>query len=109
MKMEHTENLASKRHELVTVAEAMLAGEANLLEGVRRICALRFAVEDPENEVFLAVRAIDSETDHFPLGAMRATCSPEYLKRADGEMQAYLADARGAILQACREIVRVLS
>jgi hypothetical protein len=109
MKMEHPENLASKRHELVAMAEAMLAGEADLLEGARRICALRFAVEDPENEVFLALRAIDSETDHFPLGAMRPTSSPEYLKRADGEMQAYLVNAREDILQACREIVKAFS
>lgn len=107
--MKHTENLGSKQHELVAVAKAMLAGEIDLLEGARRICALRFAVEDPENEVFLTLRAIDSETDHFPLGAMRATCSPEYLKRADGEVHAYLGSAREDILQACRGIVEAFS
>lgn len=107
--MEHAENLDSKRRELVAVAKSMLAGEANLLEGVRRVCALRFAVEDPENEVFLAIRAIDSETDHFPLGAMRASCSPEYLTRVDDEMQTYLAEAREDILQACQKIVEAFS
>ncbi len=107
--MEQAEGFDSKRRELVAVAESMLAGGANLLEGVRRVCALRFAVEDPENEVFLAIRAIDSETDHFPLGAVRASCSPEYLKRADDEIRAYLADAREEILQACREIVEAFS
>lgn len=107
--MRHIENLPAKRHELIVVAEAMLAGEADLLEGIRRICAFRFAIEDPENEVFLALRAIDSETDHFPLGAMRATCSPEYLKRADDEVQTYLAGVKEGILQTCREIVDVFS
>lgn len=107
--MKHAEYLESKRHELVAVAKAMLAGETNLIEGVRRICALRFAVEDPENEVFLAIRAIDSETDHFPLSALRASCSPEYLKRADDEVLTYLTAVREDILQACRKIVEAFS
>ena len=107
--MEQTEDLDSNRRELVAVAESMLAGTANLLEGVRRVCALRFSVADPENSVFLALRAIDSETDHFPLGAMRARCSPEHLKRADEEIEAYLTDARKDILQACRDVVNAFS
>ena len=109
MKMEYPENLASKRRELVAVAKAMLAGEANLLEGVRLICALRFAVEPPDKEIFLTFQAVDSETDHFPLGATRALCSQEYLKRSDEEMQAYLMSARDGIIQACREIVETFS
>ena len=107
--MEQTERVAEKRRELVSIASSMLAGETNLIEGVRQICALRFAVEDPENEVFLAIRGIESETDTFPLGPMRARCSPEYLRRMDGEMQSYLSEAQGDILQACREIVKAFS
>lgn len=107
--MEHTKNLSSKRNELLAVAKSMLAGESNLLEGMRRLCELRSAVEDPENEVFLVIRGIDSETDHFPLGTMRATCSPECLTHADDEIQAYLADARDDILQACRKIIAAFS
>lgn len=107
--MKQTERVSAKRQELVVLANSMLAGETNLIEGVRQICALRFAVEDPENEVFLAIRGIESETDTFPLGPMRANCSPEYLKRMDSEMQSYLSDAREDILQACREIVKAFS
>jgi hypothetical protein len=40
---------------------------------------------------------------------MRSNCSEDYLKRADAEMESYLADAHDDILQACREIVRTLS
>jgi hypothetical protein len=101
--------VSARRQELVELASAMLAGNVNLIEGVRRICALRFSIEDPENEVFLPIRAIESETDMFPLGTMRASCSPDYLRRADGEMQTYLVEARGDILQACREIVETFS
>lgn len=103
------DRVSARRHELVAVACGMLAGDFNLIKGMRRICALRFAIEDPENEVFLPIRAMESETDSFPLGAMRSNCSQDYLKRADAEVESYLADARDDILQACREIVRTFS
>jgi len=99
----------ARRCELVAIATEMLAGRVNLIEGVRRICALRFAVEDPENEVFLPIRAVESETDSFPLGSMRLHCSSDYLRRADAEMESFLSEERDDILQACREIVRTFS
>jgi len=103
------DRVSARRRELVAVASGILAGDVNLIEGMRRICALRFAIENPENEVFLPIRAMESETDSFPLGAMRSNCSQDYLKRADAEVEIYLADARDDILQACREIVRTFS
>ena len=107
--MEQTELLSAKRHELIALANSMLAGKTNLIEGVRKICTLRFAVEDPENEVFLAIRGIESETDLFPLGEMRTNCHREYLMRMDGEMNTYLAEAQEDIFQACREIIKTFS
>ena len=101
--------LAEKRQELVSVAGAMLAGDMNLIEGVRRICGLRFAVGDPDNEVFLPIRGIESETDSFPVGSARLNWSPEYLQRMDAELQSYLASAKDDILQACDEIVKKFS
>jgi hypothetical protein len=99
----------SARAELVTVAEAMLNGELQLIEGCRRICSLRHSVGDPENAAFLPIRGIESETDHFPLGEMRKQCAPEYLARADENMNRYLTDASKDILAACREIIRAFS
>ena len=101
--------VSNQRHELVAVASGVLAGNVNLIEGVRRICALRVAIDDPENEVFFSIRAIESDTDSFPLGSMRSNYSEDYLKRVDVEMDRYLADARDDIWQACREIVRTFS
>jgi hypothetical protein len=107
--MEQINHLFVKRRELTDMARAMLDGRVHLIEGVRRICTLRFEVQDPENEVFLPILAIDSETDSYPFGAVRATCSPSYLKRADAEIESYLDEARNDILQACREIINVFS
>lgn len=99
----------SKRAELIAVANAMLDGKMDLIEGARKICSLRFAVGDPDNDVFMPIRAIESETDHFPLGEMRSRCAADYLRRTDAEMRRYLLDAQQDILKACNEIIRVFS
>lgn len=107
--MNSPKNTGAKLAELVALATAMTAGEMNLIEGVRKITALRHYVENPDDEIFMAIRAIESETDHFPIGAARANCAPDYLKRADEEMERYLMDATADIHAACREILRTYS
>ena len=107
--MEPVDQVTARRQELVELAHLMLDGQFNLIEGVRRICALRLATGDPDNEVFFPIWAVESETDAFPLGEMRAACSPDYLKRSDAEMQRYLDESRSDILKACREILRAFS
>lgn len=107
--MNHSEWIVEKRGELVSVANAMLAGKMNSIEGVRKLCNLRFAVEDPDNEVFLRIRGIESETDTFPLGPARSSCSAEYLQRMDSQMQHFIAEFQVDILQACNEIVKAFT
>ncbi len=85
----------------------MLDGEVNLLVGCRAIYRLQDEIDFPKNKAFALIEAIESETDHFPLGEMRIHCAPDYLERIDGEMERYLADAKEDILEACREIIRL--
>ena len=107
--MRFAKDTSAKRNELIAVATAMIDGKMNLIEGVRRITALRHDTENPNDQVFMPIRAVESETDHFPIGSVRARCAPDYLKRADQEMELYLAEAKDDILAACREIVRAYS
>jgi hypothetical protein len=97
------------RAELVALAQAMIRGEFGLIEGVRRICRLRILIEDSDNEVFLPIRAVDSETDAFPTGTVRDFYIPERLRALDEEMNKYLSDAAPDILKACRRIVSTYS
>jgi hypothetical protein len=99
----------SQEDELVRVAQTMLEGKINLIEGARKICALRYEVNNPENDVFIPLVAVDSETDHYPLGKIRAYCAQEYLDRVDPEIEKYISEAREDILKACREIIRIFS
>lgn len=107
--MNHEEYLAVKRIEVLNVAKSMLSGELHLIEGVRRLCDLRSEIDDPENHVFLAIRGIESETDHFPIGQARSNCDPNYLNKLDAEMESYLSEAQGDILHACEEIIAIYS
>lgn len=51
------------------------------------------------------MRAIDSETDHYVLGPVRAHCEENYLKEVDAAIAEYLKDAKEDILNSCREIL----
>lgn len=107
--MERVSTDLSKRAEIIALANSMLNDEINLIEGARKLCALRFVSGDPENEVFMPIRAVESETDHFPFGELRSRFAPDYLQRLDIEMDNYIKSAREDILNACREILRVYS
>jgi hypothetical protein len=97
---------SQNRIELIRAANEMLEGRMHLIVGVRKICGLRHQIGDADNPVFMPIRAIDSETDHLPIGQMRDGCDAGYLQRVDAEMKSYLDQAKEDILAACREIVR---
>lgn len=107
--MTFSKTILDRRFQLVAVATAMLEERLNLIEGIREICVLRHHVNDPENKVFITIRAIESETDHFPIGKMRDYCEANYLQQIDAERDQYLAGARRNILLACEKIVQVFS
>jgi hypothetical protein len=107
--MEHTDFIDSKRRELISTAAAMLSGDVSLIAEIRRILSLSAAIGDAGNEVFISMRAIDSETDHFPLGDVRLGWESGALDRMDIEMKDYLAAAKEGILRSCQEIVQVYS
>ena len=79
-----------KKQELLDLARAMLEDRVHLIEGVRKICSLRFSVEQSDDEIFFPIRAIESETDSFPLSSLRDSCSQEYLERSDAGLAKHL-------------------
>lgn len=105
--MERKSEVSERRLELIAVAKGVLDGDFNWLDGVRRICDLRFAVMDPENPVFLPIVAIESDSDKFPIGAVRETYSEQALDSMDVELSAYFEHVREDVFQCCSEIVIV--
>lgn len=86
----------------------MLSGEMHLIEGVRRIARLWDQSSCPEKDAFLAIRAIESETEHFPLGAVRSHYAMEYIQSLDVELDAYLSDAKDDIRSTCTELIQAI-
>jgi len=69
------------------------------------VVAIRAAVAEESNKLFDPFVGVDSETDAFPLGEVRAHWSKEALARADDERRAteehyrpYLIDASDALI-----------
>lgn len=107
--MDHEEWVEKKRQELVTIAQSMINETINLVEGCHMLYDLKDFVEAPNNRVFSEVVLVVSDTDHLPLLEARKHCDPEYLKRVDHEIEAYLKDMAPTIMKACQKIINSFS
>ncbi len=57
------------RHKITSTAKSMLEGELSFLSGARILASLRHEFPSgADDRDFLVFVAVDSETDHFPLG-----------------------------------------
>ena len=102
-------NSIEAKKEIIRVAKEMLAGAVDLIIGCRVITGLSCNTDDPQDEIYLPFIALDSETDHLPMGSVRELCDPDYLKRVDKEINRYNELAREDIHKACVELVKKLS
>jgi hypothetical protein len=92
--------------EVVDVSRSILDGKLALTEGARLLAELRSRVRAEEDKDFLVFMGIDSQTDHFPLGEVRARWDPAALARYDAERHSAESDFRQSAEEACRNLVR---
>lgn len=109
MKLKSTPEILDNRSELMAVALAMIGGHIHLIEGLRKICTLRYDIDELNNDVFNPICGMESETDHFPLGEVRKYCDASYLQKMDEDLRHYLDDAKDDIIKACKDIVEEFS
>ena len=102
-------NEIETKKEIIAIAQEMLSGKIHLISGCRMIRGLRYDTDRSDDEFFFTFRAVDSETDHFPLGKVRELCDEDYLKRVDKEISDYLANAGEDIRRACSNLIQTLS
>lgn len=93
------------KNRILKVAQGMLAGDIHLLVGCRIITGLYSYTDQPDDEIFLTFRSIDSDIDRFPIGVSRELCDPDYLIRIDQEISTYLQAAESDIRKACSKII----
>jgi len=99
------EYIEIKRKRAVEVANGMLDGTLNYLEGAIELASLRFEVGLLEDDSdFLTFTGIASETDHLPIGKARQYWSKEALEKHELEIQKSIKWAKEISLQQCRSI-----
>jgi hypothetical protein len=95
----------SLHREILGVARGVLDGTVGIVEAARILVSISFALGVEDEEPFLTFRSIDSETDHYPLGDVRARWSPNALAREDGKRERYEAKIRAGVEEACRGLI----
>ena len=100
------EHRQAASRDVVSLARNILGGELGVVAGARRLCwmyrEVGVEVNDPDFVFFVAV---NSETDHLPLGEVRKLWNPEALRVKDAELAAYEARKRDEAFEICRRLI----
>jgi hypothetical protein len=91
---------------VVDAASALVSGHMGVVEAARRLSKLRFDADAEGDDDFLFFLAIDSETDHFPVGKVRENWSASALAREDALREGYERDAREDAIKHAHNLIR---
>jgi hypothetical protein len=95
----------SLHREIVATAQGVLDGSIGIVDAARVLAGISFALGAENEEPFISFQGIDSETDHYPLGDVRARWNPDALAREDAERERYEAAIREDAEAACRVLI----
>ena len=103
---QYVESLRAKAQEL---ALEVLSGRGSVIAAARLLAGLLSSLDSPALEsargVFVAV---DSQTDHLPLGPVRALWAQEALAELDEEIAEAERTHAAEVADACRQVLNVL-
>ena len=94
---------SSSQQRVVEVASAILHGELGIIEGSRLLCSLQSRATSLDHDPdFIPFVAIDSETDHLPVGDVRRHWAPDALVSKDIEIHATEDYYRASAFAGCQ-------
>ncbi len=100
------EYMSAKRREVVEKATDLMKGSIDFLTGVRDLKSLKYEVSDADFDPdFMLFVAIDSETDHIPVGKLRDSCSLSWLETCDREMEKVKDTYQNEVIEACKTLI----
>jgi hypothetical protein len=96
------------REKALNVARSILEGDVGIIEGARLLSSFGHELVpdwtvDPD---FVVLGALDSETDHLPVGAERKLWEQKALAERDAIVSRIEAEAKEEVESACRNILR---
>ncbi|NOV29567.1 DUF2489 domain-containing protein [Methylomonas sp. ZR1] len=102
----HEQYVASVRHRVAAIADGMLSGEVNFLEGAIVLASLRHEAEVGESDPdFMTFIVIASETDYLPIGPSRELWSKEASLRHQPRIDASTAWAKQIGNASCQSLL----
>jgi len=105
-RMSHEEYVAMQRRRVVELAQQILVGTLDVLDGSCQIASLRGEIEvDLNDDDIMAFVDIMSETDHLPIGAEAENWSDEALARKEADVRRARAWATDIVRQPCTNLV----
>lgn len=96
------------RKMLVLTARAMIDASLNLVEGARRICEIRAKMGSRYDDLLSTIIAFESDTDLYPIGTDRLLYNREYLSELDRQLNSYIEEAKGDVIDACIRLIEFL-
>lgn len=104
--MSQEDEIRAARAKVVDLARRVISGDLSILLAARELSRLRFSVGGDEwDPDFIQFVAIDSETDHLPIGPVRRHWAPDALVEEDQEIARAEAWAREGGLLACKRLI----
>ena len=98
--------VASNRQKVASIAQGMLDGRIDVIDGSRQLAGLLHRIDvDEFDEDFMPFVGIDSETDSLPIGESRKHWAADALQEKDAEISAAEAHWRDYALPACTRLV----
>ena len=94
----------SARRQVFAIANGILGGSIHPIDGCRALIRLR-SDSSLDLPAFDVVNAIQSETDDYPRGSIRANYEAGLLWRLDQEIESYLQRVREPLFEACRQLI----
>jgi hypothetical protein len=100
------EYMNHRRSEVIQVANEIIDKKIGIIEGVRKLRTLHHEVsEDDFDPDFIVFTAIDSETDHLPVGEVRKYWSSNALEIKDREINDAEECYREQVFNACKILI----
>ena len=97
------------KQKVVELSQDIIDGRIGIIEGSRRINDCRYKLQLENDQDFLTVTGIDSETDHMPLGEVRKLWSPDALIEKDKEISENEKYYRPYAIAAAKNILKKFS
>jgi hypothetical protein len=95
--------------QVIAIATGVISEQIGVIEGCRQLADLRHRVSpDNTDPDFMTVVAVDSSTDHLPLGEERRQWAPSALVEKDKEISEAAAFYREGVVAACRNLIERL-